>query len=230
MDCEQYQLEHGRCKNLLDSNVISRSEYETAYYQYVDKTNSRDILVKSQMSKWRSALRDYIKQLDETNANLKGLTSDKQMYVVQSPVNGTLEQFNGIYRGCSVTSGQVIAVISPNGGMCVETYVSPRDIAFIHDGMKVRIRIDALNYNEWGVIHGHVQSISSDLVQVNDSYYYKVKCNMDRNYLTLKDSNRRALVKKGMSASAHFMVTKQSLFTLLYKNIDEWINPTQKNS
>ena len=50
---------------------------------------------------------------------------------------------------------------------------------------------------------------------------------MDIDYILLKHTDRRARIKKGMSATAHFMVTRQSLFTLIYKNIDEWASPTQ---
>lgn len=33
--------------------------------------------------------------------------------------------------------------------------------------------------------------------------------------------------QKGMVANVRFMITKRSLFDILYQNIDEWINPTQ---
>ncbi|MEG0462986.1 MAG: HlyD family secretion protein, partial [Bacteroides sp.] len=32
---------------------------------------------------------------------------------------------------------------------------------------------------------------------------------------------------KGMTVSAHFMVTRQSLFDLLYQQMDDWVNPEQ---
>ena len=228
-DREQYEIEWKRNKILFDKGLISEREYNDVYYKYANIQNELVVLKKNQKSSWASKLYDYRMQLKEVSATDKDLAADKQLYTVKNPVDGTLEQFNGIYKGCSLSAGQEIAVVSPDGRLCLECYVSPRDIAFIKNGMEVRIQIEALNYNEWGVMTGRVTEIASDLVSANDTYYYKVKCSMDKDYLMLKHSDRRAYIKKGMNAVAHFMVTRQSLFTLIHKNVDEWANPTQYN-
>ena len=49
---------------------------------------------------------------------------------------------------------------------------------------------------------------------------------MERDYLQLKDG-RIGRLKKGMTVSAHFMVTRRSLFALLYQKMDSWVNPRQ---
>jgi HlyD family secretion protein len=49
---------------------------------------------------------------------------------------------------------------------------------------------------------------------------------LDSNHLTLRNG-RRGDLKKGMNVVAHFMLTRRSLFDLLYQKIDQWINPTQ---
>lgn len=80
------------------------------------------------------------------------------------------------------------------------------------------------------MLHGVVSDISSDITcDDKETCFYKVKCRMDNDYLILRNTDRKAFIKKGMSVVAHFIVTRQSLFTLLYKNIDEWANPTQYN-
>jgi membrane fusion protein, peptide pheromone/bacteriocin exporter len=49
---------------------------------------------------------------------------------------------------------------------------------------------------------------------------------MNRTWLKL-NNNIRGNLKKGMTIRARFLLTKRSLFQLLYKGIDDWINPTQ---
>jgi HlyD family secretion protein len=49
---------------------------------------------------------------------------------------------------------------------------------------------------------------------------------MDRNYL-IRKNGVRGVLKKGMSISSHFMITKRSLFDLLYQKMDDWANPAQ---
>lgn len=229
-DLEQYTIEWNRNKTLYDIGLISESEYNKYYYQYKSKSNELASLDSNQKSIWQNELYNLRKELKEYRSTDNELKADKDLYEVRSPVSGHIDQFSGIYKGSTLNAGQQIAVISPDASLCLEVYLKPRDIAFISNGQKVTIQVDALNYNEWGTLFGTVTDISSDMIEIsNGNYYYRAKCNIDKDYLTLKGTNRKAFIKKGMSATAHFLVSRQSLFTLIYKNIDEWVNPTQYN-
>ena len=96
--------------------------------------------------------------------------------------------------------------------------------------MKVNIQVSAFNYNEWGKITGEVENVSSDITQdSNGGSYFKVRCKLDKSYLQYKNTGKKGYVKKGMTVSVHFIVTRRSLFDCLYQNINNWINPTQNN-
>ena len=97
--------------------------------------------------------------------------------------------------------------------------------------MPVKIQVESFNYNEWGTLKGHVASISSDYIQDNNNnYFYKVKIKLDKDYLQLKQTGRIGKIKKGMTVVTHFMVARKSLFELLYKSIDDMVNPTQNKN
>ena len=49
-------------------------------------------------------------------------------------------------------------------------------------------------------------------------------------YFTKRKNGRTGRLKKGMTVSAHFMVTRRSLFDLLYQKMDDWANPRQYES
>lgn len=94
--------------------------------------------------------------------------------------------------------------------------------------MPAKIQIEAFNYNEWGVIEGKVASVSSDyVIDRANNYLFKVRVKLDKNYLTLQKTGQRGYIKKGMTTVVHFMVTRKSLFNLIFQTIDSWINPTQ---
>ena len=94
-------------------------------------------------------------------------------------------------------------------------------------GMPVHVQVESFNYNEWGTLPGEVNEISSDfLTDSQGNSFYKVKCRTERNYLMLK-SGQKGVLKKGMTVNAHFMITRRSLFDLLYQKIDDWANPKQ---
>ena len=148
--------------------------------------------------------------------------------MVKSPVNGTLDQFSGIYKNSSIQAGQSLAVVSPDSTLYFEVYVTPRNIGYLSMGMPVNFQIESFDYNEWGTVEGKITDISSDFLtdSKGENSYYKVKCSMKKDYLQLKNG-RKGKLKKGMNINAHFMITKRSLFNLLYQKIDEWVNPTQ---
>lgn len=223
----QAEKEYKRNKNLYDKKVISEEEYDKYYFQWQSQRNELASLVQSQLNTWQIDLNNYRNSFNEMNANLKQEVKDKDMYIVRSPVDGTVDQFSGLYKGSSVQAGQSLAMISPDSTLCLEIYVTPRNIGFMSVGMPVNVQVESFNYNEWGTIPGTVKEISSDfLTDAQGTSFYKVKCEMQRDYLQLK-SGRVGKLKKGMTVSAHFMVTRRSLFDLLYQKVDDWANPRQ---
>lgn len=224
----QAEKEYKRNKTLFEQKVIAEEEYDKYYFQYQSQQNELASLKESQLSTWQSDLNNYRNQYQEMNTNLKQEIKDKDMYIVRSPVSGTVDQFSGIYRGSSIQTGQSLAVISPDSTLCMEIYVTPRNIGFLYIGMPVNVQVESFNYNEWGTIPGSVKEISSDFLTDNQgNSYYKVKCQMERDHLVLKKSDKKGYLKKGMTVSAHFMITERSLFDLLYQKIDDWANPIQ---
>jgi len=223
--CKEYE----RNKSLYEKSVISEEEYDRYLYEYKSKKQELASFVENQTSTWQTELNTYRNQYSEMNSDMKQEKTDmKDMYVVRSPINGTIDQFSGSYEGSSLQSGQTIAVVSPDSTVYVEAYVSPNDIGYISAGMKVKVQVASFNYNEWGTLAGIVSDVSSDYMsEEQGNPYYKVKCRMDSNYLEMKKTGIKGYLKKGMTVSVHFMITRRSVFDLLFQNINEWMNPTQ---
>jgi HlyD family secretion protein len=53
---------------------------------------------------------------------------------------------------------------------------------------------------------------------------FKVRCVLDSNQLHLK-IGFTGNIKKGMTVQARFVVTRRSLWQLLFDKIDDWVNP-----
>ena len=222
------QKDWERNRTLYEKGVIAAEEYENYRYGCDKEQNVLASLKNSQISQWQNDLNSCTNTLEEMKNALNQQLKERDRYVVVSPVNGTLDQFNGIYAGSMIQTGGLLAVISPDSTLYAEVQVSPRDIGYIAENMPVTIQITSFDYNEWGMISGKVAEISSDFM--NDASgnppFYKVKCSMDRNYL-MRKNKIKGLLKKGMSVSAHFKITRRSLFDLLYQKMDDWANPAQ---
>lgn len=223
----QTEKEYMREKALFDKKLVSEEEYDNAFYRFQGKKNELASLKENQLSTWQTELNTYRNSYGEMNSSLKQEIKDKDLYVLRSPVSGTIDEFSGIYRGSNLQSGQSVAVISPDSTLYFEIYVEPRNIGYLSLGMPVNVQVESFNHNEWGTVGGKVKDISSDfLTDAKGNSYYKVKCTMARSFLTLRNG-QRGYLKKGMTVSAHFMITRRSLFDLLYQRMDHWMNPTQ---
>jgi multidrug resistance efflux pump len=224
------EKDYERNKNLYEKGIIAGEEYEKYKYDYDKAKIELSALQENQISKWQNELNEYSNLYEEMKAAMNQELKNKDSYILISPVNGTIDQFTGIYKNSNIQAGSRIAVISPDSTIYAEIYVSPRNIGYISVGMPVNIQIGSFNYNEWGIIHGQVMEISSDFLtnSGDNALYYKVKCSLENNYLVRKNGIKGDL-KKGMPVAAHFMITRRSLFDLLYQKMDDWANPTQNN-
>lgn len=217
-----------RSLQLFGRKVISEEEYESYQYEYARAKNELASLTDNRLSKWQSDLNDYSNSLEEIRMSMKQELKNKDLYVVASPVNGTIDEFRGIYKGSSIQAGSRLAIISPDSILYAEVCVSPRNIGYIYLGMPVHIQVSSFNYNEWGTIQGEVTDISSDFLTDNsgNEAFYKVKCSLEKNCL-LRKNGQTGRLKKGMSVSSHFMISQRSLFDLIYQKMDDWANPAQ---
>jgi HlyD family secretion protein len=123
-----------------------------------------------------------------------------------------------------VQAGETLLVISPDSNLLAECYVSPKDIGLLKVGMPVNFQVDAFNYNEWGLLPGEITDIANDFTLMNEQPVFKVKCQLLKKSLALRNGYA-ANLKKGMTLRGRFVVTQRTLFQLLYDTIDDWVNP-----
>jgi membrane fusion protein, peptide pheromone/bacteriocin exporter len=222
---EKKKTEHERNILLYNQQIIPRADYENSLFLLTSEKDNLDQILLSQKSLWQSdlALRknDSVKLL----ADLKQCSEELTNRIVLAPVSGDIIQSSDIQTGSIVTQGQKIAEISPEGELIATCFVKPADIGLIHEKQKVKIQVDAFNYNEWGILQGDIIDISDDMIVENGSEaYFRVKCKPENTILSLKNGYK-AEVKKGMSLSTRILVIRRSLYHLLFDKADKWFNP-----
>jgi membrane fusion protein, peptide pheromone/bacteriocin exporter len=223
---EKAEKDIARQKKLYESLLISQKEFEDLLFYRDQLENEKKIYESSVKFKWETELNRLCSERDDCLMQIDLLERQKELYIIRTPVDGTVESFAGIYPGSNLQSGQVVAIVSPSNAMIAEVYIPAKDIGMLKSGMDVRIQVDAFNYNEWGMLSGRISGISDDYLLVNDVPVFKVKCSLDTNVLKLKNGIS-GTIKKGMTLNARFMIAKRSLFQLLYQKSDDWLNPSR---
>jgi HlyD family secretion protein len=222
---QKKKTEHERNKLLYNQQIIPKIDYENSLFLLTSEKDNLDQILLSQKSQWQSDLtirrNDSVKLL----ADLKQCSEELTNRIVLAPTAGEIIQSSDIQTGSIVAPGQKIAEISPEGELVATCFVKPAEIGFIHEKQKVKIQVDAFNYNEWGMLQGDIIDISDDMIVEDGSVaYFRVKCKPEKTFLSLKNGYK-AEIKKGMSLNTRIIVIRRSLYHLLFDKADKWFNP-----
>jgi hemolysin D len=89
---------------------------------------------------------------------------------LRSPVSGTVQQLVLSTVGGVVQPAQAIMIIVPDdAAVVVEANIMNKDIGFIREGQAVRVKLEAFNFTDYGIIPGVVESISRDAIDMSQS-------------------------------------------------------------
>ncbi|MCA0959659.1 HlyD family secretion protein [Muricauda ruestringensis] len=225
---KKLKIDFERNQKLLYKGVIAKAEFENIKLEYDLALNAFNQFKKQQFNKWESSLTSLKNELEAAqNKNAQYLQS-KNEHTVTAPISGSLVNLIGIEKGSIVTSGTLLAEISPDTELVAECYVSPLDIGLIDKSKPVNFQLDAFNYNQWGLATGKILEISQDVELIKEQPVFKVRCQMNEDYLELKNG-ARGTIKKGMTFNARFELTERTLYQLLYDKVDDWMNPTKRH-
>lgn len=222
----QSKSAYERSKKMLESNLIPMSDFEPIELEYTQSRNAVQKLENMQKRQWQADLIGYESEMMDITSRINQIKINETETVICSPVTGTLHNIQTLFDNTYVTAGQQLVEISPDGQLILECYVQPKDIGYIKPGMKGRIKVTSLNYNDWGVLEATVTDVFDDITVSSDgnSSFYKIYCTLSSDHLTLKNGYK-GYIRKGMTVYGNFTITQRTIFQLLYDDIDNWLNP-----
>jgi membrane fusion protein, peptide pheromone/bacteriocin exporter len=209
---------------LYKEKVIAMREFDEKEYAYNQLVAEYRSSIERQITLWQSDLSRYQIEFTELEALQKQLLEEKEQYVIKASATGTIQQLTGKYVGSSIQAGENLGIISPDSNLLVECYVSPQDIGFLRKDMQANFQINSFNYNQWGLASGKILNVANDFIIQNQKPVFKVQCLMDKTFLKLK-TGYVGKIKKGMNLRARFIITRRSIYQLMYDKVDDWVNP-----
>lgn len=225
----QAKIVYDRNKALYDKGVIAKAEFEKYSFDFTYAQQALSGLEKNQRSVWQNKKRELEEQLQNLNGTLQKIKVEAKNYIITAPLSGTVENFSGIQVGSFLNASQPIATISAVDQLIVESTVSPNDIGLIHNNQKVKFQLDAFNYNQWGLLEGKVIDIDRNITIQENQTFFKVRCALNSTAMQLQ-SGYKTQISKGMTLTTRYMITRRSLYDLLFDKVDDWLNPkTSRN-
>jgi multidrug resistance efflux pump len=222
----QAKIGYDRNKQLYDKGIIARAEFEKYSFDYTYAQQALSGYEKNQRSLWQNKKRELEEQLKNLNGTLQKIKVESKNYVITAPLSGTIENFSGIQAGSFLNASQPIATISASDQLIVESTVSPNDIGLIQKNQKVKFQMDAFNYNQWGLLEGKVIDIDRNITIQENQAFFKVRCALNTTAMQLQ-SGYKTQISKGMTLTTRYIITRRSLYDLLFDKVDDWLNPKQ---
>jgi HlyD family secretion protein len=222
------KAEHDRNIVLHEKKLIPDSEFEKSLFGYKSEEENLSQIIIYHKTLWHSDLMQRRNDSNTLHAEIQHCEEELNNRILVAPVGGEIIQSMDIQEGTIVGQNQPVAEISPASELIATCFINPGDIGLLNPNQKVRIMIDALHYNEWGLLDARITEISDDMI-VDDASnaYFRIRCKPEKTSLRLKDGTM-ANLKKGMSINARIVITRRSLYNLLFDKIDKWLNPYYK--
>lgn len=164
-----------------------------------------------------------ILRLKETEKNLEDII---KRTIIRSPVDGVINELFVHTIGTSVpASFELLTIIPNNQNMLAEIQMNPTQIAKLHIGQDVRLKVTAYDYSIYGGLDGKIVNITPDTIldKVTQQNNYLVYVKTRKNYL---HNNRKYKIKVGMIVNADVIVGKKTIMAFLLKPI---LKTTQRN-
>ena len=157
---------------ILQPFVEEQHELEVQKRHYDEATAAIAALGEQKVQADEQYRRERYSDLVEAQRKAKGLSEDlvraqhrAQLQVLTAPVDGTVQQLAVHTIGGVVTPAQNLLVLVPaDSHLEIEAMVLNRDIGFVHPGQSAEIKVDAFNFDRYGLVEGKVISISPDAI------------------------------------------------------------------
>ncbi len=218
--------ENEKKRNAIGENigVVSSYDYELSLNEYNNLLDELKSAEQQMMVELHKSLHDIEIEISNTEGNIAKLETELKDYVITSPLNGTIISNTLIPIGAYIALGDNIVELSSDSMLIVENYIEPRDIGFIKLGQKVKIQYDAFNYNQWGLGEAVVFDIDKNITITDGISYFIVRSELLSKSLSLK-SGYSVEIRKGMTLTSRFELTRRTLWQLLFDKLDSWFNP-----
>ena len=225
---QRIKAEHDRNIVLYEKKLIPDSEFEKSLFSFRSEEENLNRIITYHKTLWHSDLMQRRNDANNLHAEIQRCEEELNNRILIAPVGGEIIQSMDIQKGTIVGQNQLVAEISPEGELIATCFINPADIGLLNTSQKVKIMIDALHYNEWGLLDATITEISDDMI-VDDASnaYFRIRCKPEKTSLSLKDGTM-ANLKKGMSINARIVISRRSLYNLLFDKIDKWLNPYYK--
>lgn len=232
------ETDYNRDKTLFENKVISAREFDTKKKEYLGALNSYESIKITTSNAYiqinsieknilQLQIQDYQEQSklkNEFQQNFKSMVSEiskwKQLYLIESPIDGKISFFNIWSVNQNVKSGDELFSVVPTQkqqfiGKCILPILNTGKLSI---GQNVNIKLDNYPYNENGMLRGIVSNIST----VPNKDNYAIDVDLKNGLVT--SYNKTLLYKEQMKGKAEIITKNISVMDRIFFNFKKLID------
>ncbi len=201
--------------------VAQRSAIQQAQQAYrVSRETANNL-----SSQWQSEILAQLNQRQEELTNLEGqldrATRQQERETIRAPIAGRVYNLQATLGEGTVEPGEELLSILPEGeSLMLKVKVLNRDIGFISEGMRAKIKLATFPFQEFGTIEGKVVQISPNATLDRDlGLVFDATVSLSRTDVRVQ--NRTVELVPGMVATAEIVTRQRSVLTFLIEPITQ---------
>jgi HlyD family secretion protein len=184
--------------------------YQAARSQALRLASERQSEILTLINRRKEELTNVSGQLEQARKQQDGET-------IKAPVAGTIYKIKAT-KG-PVQAGEELLSIVPEGEeILLEVKVLNRDIGFIHQGMKAKVKMATFPFQEFGVIEGEVVHVSPNAVADKElGLVFPTRIKLKKHSINVR--GQEITFTPGMTASGEIVTRKKSVLTFIMEPI-----------
>lgn len=188
-------------------------QIQQAEQAYKGAVNKSEQLGSERQSEILTLLNRRREELTTVEGQLQEARKQQEKETIKAPVAGTIYSLKAT-RG-PVQAGEELLSILPEGEqLMLEVKVLNRDIGFIRQGMKAKVKMATFPFQEFGVIDGEVVQVSPNAIVDKDlGLVFPTRIKLNKHSIQVR--GKEVELTPGMSASGEIVTRKKSVLTFI---------------
>lgn len=199
--------------------VAQQQSVQQAEQSYTGAQQSANRLSSERQSEILTQMNQRRQDLTELEGQLKQAQVKAKGQVIVAPIAGKIYNIQTSLAERTISPGQDLLSILPDShDLLVEAKVLNRDIGFIKEGMRVKVKVATFPFQEFGTIDGEVVKLTPNATLDKDlGLVYTVRVMLKRK--TINVEGKDVELTPGMAVTAEVVTRKRSILTFMLEPI-----------
>ncbi|MBW4598054.1 MAG: HlyD family secretion protein [Calothrix sp. FI2-JRJ7] len=192
-------------------------EIRQAQAAFSSAKNQADRLASERQSEILTLINKRREEYTDLSGKLEQARKQTEYETIKSPVAGTVYKVKAT-KG-PVQSGEELLSILPDGEeLMLEVKVLNRDIGFIRQGMKTKVKMATFPFQEFGTIEGEVAKVSPNAVVDKElGLVFPTRIKLNRHSVMVR--GEEVQFTPGMTANGEIVTRQKSILTFIMEPI-----------